>query len=207
LPELSGELPVKFNSNLKGESAMKKILSLVIALALASALIGCESKETVSGSEPVQGGEVVLVSHATESEEKQNQPRNCQNEQRDAEIPPVFDWGITLDVKDISPTGLTLVITQSGGNPSGRLEYGARYYLMRFNGETWEDACLAEILWDDIAYTVRMNTSTELAIEWERFYGSLPAGQYRIVKDFTDFRAAGDYDTESYWADFEILES
>ena len=35
-------------------------------------------------------------------------------------------------------------------------------------------------------------------------YDKLPAGTYRICKDFMDFRGAGDYDEALFYAEFEI---
>ena len=40
-----------------------------------------------------------------------------------------MDWGIALSAVDVQPTGLTLVIAQSGGHPTGRLQYGSDYTL------------------------------------------------------------------------------
>ena len=48
------------------------------------------------------------------------------------------DWGISLSVKNIAPTGATLVISQFGGNPSGELRYGSAYKIQSLNGDTWE---------------------------------------------------------------------
>ena len=41
-------------------------------------------------------------------------------------------------------------------------------------------------------------------MNWERLYGELPSGSYRIGKEVMDFRATGDYDTNDYYAYFEI---
>ncbi len=119
-----------------------------------------------------------------------------------------YDWGITLSTKDASPTGLVLTINQSGGNPTGELEYGADYKLIPLIGEKWEDVpTLGEGVFTEEAYTVAMGTSTDVEINWEWLYGRLPVGEYRIVKRLIDFRSTGDYDTDSYWADFEITET
>ena len=39
------------------------------------------------------------------------------------------DWGLTLSVKDVTPTGLTLVCTKNGGNPTGDLTCGTEDHL------------------------------------------------------------------------------
>lgn len=48
------------------------------------------------------------------------------------------DWGIALSAVDVQPTGLTLVIAQSGGHPTGRLQYGSDYTLEVLQDGVWE---------------------------------------------------------------------
>ena len=38
-------------------------------------------------------------------------------------------WGLTLTAKDVTPTGCTVVFTQSGGNPTGELDTGVYFEL------------------------------------------------------------------------------
>lgn len=117
------------------------------------------------------------------------------------------DWGLNLSVKNVTPAGATLVITQSGGNPSGELKYGSEYKIQSLNGDTWEDVPYVtevDVGWTYEAYMVEMDTDSEIELSWDWLYGSLTAGQYRIVKQFMDFRGSGDYDTENYYATFEI---
>lgn len=129
-----------------------------------------------------------------------------------AETPaPAPKWGITLSAKDVTPTGLTLVITQSGGEPTGELQYGTPYSIDVLKDGAWEKAPYAVdeetegmIGWTMEAYLLPMGTSVEENINWEFLYGSLPAGTYRISKSFTDFREAGNYDKETFYAEFEI---
>lgn len=118
-------------------------------------------------------------------------------------------WGITLSAKDVTPTGLTLVIAQSGGAPSGTLQFGSSFQLSVLVDGVWSDVPYTvdadSVAWTAEAYIVAMEDSAEYSITWEAIYGVLPAGTYRICKEFQDFRAPGDYDTESCWAEFEII--
>ena len=116
-------------------------------------------------------------------------------------------WGIALSAADVSPTGLTLVITQSGGEPTGSLEYGSPYSLEVLSDGEWEAVPYITgdgVAWTAIGYAVEMGDSTEIETNWETLYGSLAAGMYRLCKEFSDFRGAGDYDTALYYAEFEI---
>lgn len=117
------------------------------------------------------------------------------------------DWGLSLSVENVAPGGATLVIFQSGGNPSGELWYGPAYKIQSQNGDTWEDVPYvieADVEWTDEVYMVEMDTDCEIGLSWDWLYGDLPEGQYRIVKQFMDFRSSGDYDKETYYANFEI---
>lgn len=154
---------------------------MALALTLTPFLAGCQTNPASSGETPPQ------------SVESQS---------------PAANWGITLSVKDVTETGLTLVIAQEGGEPTGELYYGSDYFLERLNDGTWEEMPYATdedlITWTSEAYAVLMGDAAEKSIVWDHVYGSLPAGTYRIGKTFMDFRASGDFDEETYYSGFEI---
>lgn len=122
--------------------------------------------------------------------------------------PEKADWGITLSVKDVTSTGMTLVCSQSGGEITGELECGSDYSLLVNSNGVWNAVpyLVDEVAWTSEAYCIPMNDSIEFELKWERLYGELPAGTYRVVKGFMDFRGTGDYDTETYHTEFEITE-
>lgn len=115
------------------------------------------------------------------------------------------NWGLTLSVKDVTASGLTLVCTQSGGELTGELETGSDYKLIVLK-EAWEDVptIIEDYGWTAEAYMVARDDVTEFEYNWKWLYGELPAGTYRMVKGFTDFRGSGDYDNFVYWIEFEI---
>ena len=116
------------------------------------------------------------------------------------------NWGLTLSVKDVTSSGLTLIVTQSDGELTGELQTGSDYNLMVLKDGTWQDVptIIEEYGWTAEAYTVPKNDSVEFKINWEWLYGKLSAGTYRITKGFMDFRKSGDYDNFAYWTEFEI---
>lgn len=118
------------------------------------------------------------------------------------------DWGLTLSVKDVTNTGLTLVCTKNGGNPTGELTCGTEYHLSVLEDGAWKDVptVIEEYAWNSLAYHFPEGQDTEFNYTWEWLYGKLPAGTYRLTKGFMDFRGAGDYDTAMYWVEFEITE-
>ena len=86
------------------------------------------------------------------------------------------DWGITVYAEDIRSTGLTLSIHQSGGQPTGQLQYGSDYILERLEKGAWQPVPLTvqgEIYWDSLAYLVTMDGECQQEILWEPLYGSL----------------------------------
>lgn len=115
------------------------------------------------------------------------------------------NWGLTLSVKDVTPSGLTLVCTQSGGKPTGELQTGSDYKLIVLK-EAWGEVptIIEDYGWTAEAYMITKDAVTEFEYNWEWLYGKLPAGTYRMVKGFTEFRETGDYDNFDYWIEFEI---
>lgn len=119
------------------------------------------------------------------------------------------DWGLAPTAGNVTPTGLTLTFTQSGGQPTGELSYGSLYWLERKDGEGWTRR--SDILepgvnlaWTDEAYIIPMNGQTSWEVDWSWLYGALEPGHYRIGKEVMYFRATGDYDVQPYYAEFEV---
>lgn len=118
------------------------------------------------------------------------------------------DWGLNLSVKDVTPTGLTLVCAKEGGNPTGELICGTDYRLLVFEDGMWKHVptVIEEYGWNDIGYPIMEGKVREFELSWEWLYGKLPAGTYRLAKNFMDWRDSGDYDEATYWVEFKISE-
>lgn len=116
-------------------------------------------------------------------------------------------WGISLSADKISPLSLNLQIEQFGGSPTGDLQTGLAYSLERIINDEWQP--VPTIIsntpaWNAAAYQIQKNEITEMKIDWQYIYGPLPSGFYRLTKEITDFRAAGDFDTKTYELYFTI---
>ncbi len=121
----------------------------------------------------------------------------------------VYDWGITMSAKDVTTTGMTLVIKQSAGNLVGELETGSAYALQKWNGKFWEHVSYASegaVAWDDVAYIIPKDGEREFPIKWKWLYGELPSGRYMISKSFMDFKGAAGHDDHTFYLEFEIPE-
>ena len=116
-------------------------------------------------------------------------------------------WGITLIAENITPTGMTIKCTQSGGKPTGELQTGSWYVLEKWTKEKgWQQApCFAEVVWTEEAWMIPAGGICQWEMDWKGLYGVLPSGKYRIGKNIMDFRGSGDYDTALYYAEFEII--
>lgn len=115
--------------------------------------------------------------------------------------------GVSMIATEVTSMGCILKFLQKGGNVTGELETGQWYELQVKNDDgDWIDdsARDTERSWDDIAYTVRKNGTTELVTNWEPDYGYLKDGHYRIVKKVMDYRGPGDYDEYDVYAEFDI---
>lgn len=135
-------------------------------------------------------------------------PESGENTSIDTSFP---DWGLTLSVKNVTSTGLTLVVTQSGGNPTGDIMTGEPYRLIALVGGTWkavEELPLPEGVdgrgFNSIGYWIQKGETREFDINWEWIFGELPEGRYRLIKEFMDFRRTADYDTFEYWVEFNV---
>ncbi len=121
----------------------------------------------------------------------------------------IFDeaWGITLTAENVTSTSATIRCTQSEAEPTGELQTGSWYILETWTKENgWQETPrFAQVVWTEEAYKIPMDDTVEWIINWEWLYGKLPVGKYRIGKSIMDFRETGDYDTATYYAEFEIV--
>lgn len=119
------------------------------------------------------------------------------------------EWGITLGAEDVTPTGMTLVYTQSGGKFKGELQTGNPFYLERFVEEEWLPVSVSseeEVAWTMIALGIQPNATTKWKVNWEFLYGYLEPGTYRMAKEIMDFRGPGKYTEKTYYVEFGIEE-
>lgn len=122
---------------------------------------------------------------------------------------PLHDWGITLTAENVTPTGLTIICTQSGGDSAGELQTGSYYIVQKLVEGQWEPVEYTEIDeeqvgWTSEAWLIPMDSSVEWEVDWQWLYGELPAGQYRIGKKIMDFVETGNYEKAMFFAEFTI---
>ena len=165
---------------------MKRKLILLLASALLLTLIGCGSADI----------------DTTVSEDLETAPM--------APDISTASLGITLAADNVTPTGLTIVCTQSGGEATGELSTGSYYIIEKLVDDKWTavdyayDGSSGELAWTAEAWLINMNGTTEWVVDWSWLYGELEAGSYRIGKEIMDWREPGNYDIYTAYAEFEI---
>lgn len=118
------------------------------------------------------------------------------------------EWGLTLKAENVTPQGLTLVFEQQGGNAKGTLDTGEDYGLQVKKDGAWErvDTLPENYGWNAVAWLINKDGKTEFEVNWEWLYGTLPVGEYRIVKSVMDFVEAGSFEEKEYFAEFAIID-
>ncbi len=117
------------------------------------------------------------------------------------------EWGITLKAENASSVGMSLICTQSGGKPTGTLQYGSEFSVQRYVNGAWTDFpyIIDNAVFTTEAHEVKKGSET-LDINWAWCYGSLPSGDYRLCKSYMDYRAPGDYENQKAYALFSVPE-
>ena len=111
--------------------------------------------------------------------------------------------GVTMHMKNYNAAGGAVEIS----NESGReLIYGDWYEIQVYQDGNWCSVSLIidNIGFHDIGYPVTDQSKSVWEINWSYFYGELPKGKYRIVKDISDIREPGDFTTYYIMTEFEI---
>ena len=115
-------------------------------------------------------------------------------------------WGINLRVKNVTPTGMTLLIEQSGGTLSGELETGSDYTIEQKINNVWSPLESKIDVWTLIAYDVKKNDTKEMEIDWKAIYGELDTGFYRLKKEIMAVETGRGYDKKIYEVYFKLGE-
>lgn len=121
----------------------------------------------------------------------------------------IEEIGLNLTISNITVTGARLSFYQSGGHPTGQLEFGEEFIIEKSENGEWKEAPVAvtgHFGFHDVAYTVQNEDVTEYKQDWETLYGKLSPGEYRIGKTVLDFRDTGDYDSYMIYAHFILYD-
>lgn len=96
------------------------------------------------------------------------------------------EMGLSFSLKNISPTGATLVFCQFDENVfPGELIYGDAFLLEQLKDGEWASVptVMDDYGFHDIAHVISPGNTTETELDWEWLYGELMPGEYRIGKN------------------------
>lgn len=120
------------------------------------------------------------------------------------------EWGIVLSAQDVTPTGMTLVCVQSGGNAAGDLQTGSPFAIERLADGEWVPVNtvpgILDWAWTMEAWAIQRDSTARWEVDWDFLYGKLAPGTYRISKVIMDFRGPGDYTEKTCYAEFAIID-
>lgn len=187
-----------FTSNKQRGDYMKKYLYLGVCMAISLVLlVGCGN----------YGNNVSVV----ETENAVTATASDQPAEPTDWVPTTIEAvngfdGVTMNAKDgtVSSTGLTAIFKNDS---SSQCIYGDYFSLEKKINGSWYQvpvAIVGNYGFNSIGYDLPSGKNGELAVDWDWLYGSLDAGEYRIVKDILDFRGTGDYNTYYLAAEFMI---
>lgn len=121
---------------------------------------------------------------------------------------PEKDWGITLDVQNVTSTGLELLCTYMGGDGEDRPFTGSEFWIDVWDGTEWQEV---EWVFDgELAWTLEAIYPAALGTiswphNWELLYGELPEGIYRLGKHFSKPGSTdGTYEKQTYYVRFLV---
>jgi hypothetical protein len=177
---------------------MKKSLYLFACLAISLALLsGC--------------GNYNDKTSATEAEKTLTKATSSQSIDKTNSKPTPYKTvnnydNITVTIKKgtLSPTGLTLVFENDSNKDC---LYGEMFELEKKINGGWHQVPVVmddNYGFDAIGYSLASGEDSEWAVDWNWLYGSLDAGEYRIVKTILVFRGTGNYDEYPFAAEFVI---
>ena len=121
------------------------------------------------------------------------------------QIPPVTesaadDVYLTVEYGSVSSNGAVLVLTNLSHDYTFR--YDHNYRLERFEEGGWislhSDMAFADGL---VSYQLDPLSEEVITAQWDRTYGALPSGEYRVVLRVGRCPAGADYEVESVGLD------
>lgn len=101
---------------------------------------------------------------------------------------------ISMEINSLNAFTGTLTIRNTGEKTIG---YGEAYILEKSMGGIWYPVSpltpsdSTEHAWADIMYTLETGDEAAITLQWDLFYPNLPAGSYRVIKNFSYPEDAG----------------
>ncbi len=120
----------------------------------------------------------------------------------------VEGWIIELKAEKVTPIGMTMVCTEWGGqDQSGMLTTDDNYWLECWNGSGYEIYSPEKAPFaSGNEATIQKNTTHSWVINWEKSYGTLAPGHYRLGKNFEHISDSGHNQNLVGYVKFRVLD-
>ena len=167
---------------IKGKKRAIPIVVCIVSLCLYLVTAGISGMANhLISQQAGQESEKISDMNAQESEKISNMN---ESESQDDTI------AVIMSVSNVTPTGLTVHFRQYDKRDNIKLVYGDDYYLETLNGDTWEEVprIIEERGNEEVGFiNMPEEGESELEINWERLYGRLTPGTYRITMSMMDW--------------------
>ena len=84
-------------------------------------------------------------------------------------------WGVVLEVDNVTEKGLTIVCNHSGGEDVAELDTGSFYVIQKYEKAGWVDVEYLpqeyDIAWTSEAWIIQKEGTTQWDVNWEWLYG------------------------------------
>lgn len=114
------------------------------------------------------------------------------------------EWGLKLSVSEVSAKGLTVTMERSDSEREEDLTVGDDYWIQRKTLLGWKDLVVPDggIFFYALGYPMNEGDSQSWSVNWEKSFGRLWPGVYRIYKDAT---MDGGTDSSTVYATFFVM--
>ncbi len=178
---------------IKGKKRAIPIVVCIVSLCLYLVTAGISGRANHLISQQA-GQESEKISDMKAQESEKNSDMNAQESEKISNMNESESQddtiAVIMSVSNVTPTGLTVHFRQYDKRDNIKLVYGDDYYLETLNGDTWEEVprIIEERGNEEVGFiNMPEEGESELEINWERLYGRLTPGTYRITMSMMDW--------------------
>lgn len=91
------------------------------------------------------------------------------------------DFSMQLSAGSLTSTGARLTVYN---HSDAEITFGVKYFIQLHRNGSWYDIDVGVLDWPAELFIADPGSECEMEVDWSSIYGALPAGTYRIVKEF-----------------------
>lgn len=127
---------------------------------------------------------------------------------RSSESEYMPEWGISMTLDNISPTGARLTLRQDGTPLSGDIWFGSEFWLEALTEDGWTRIqYLTDFaIFTAEAYSLGIGGTHTTHLNWDHLYGSLSAGTYCLGKTLSLEQDTNASVSKTFYVEFTVTE-